>query len=183
LRLKVGLPAWAISDGSYPDFETGQEYVFGLEFYARELRRALVPLKRLRHLRSSDYAFRGRVLHAGPHLYAIDAGVRCHCDRAVHNAPETGAFVSGRFYLGVAPHGPDSLAAFEELPPMTYKWRVEEVLLDTTPLTASVDDHGGTFLTRAAGLRSFDSVPRTNAEHGDSGDEYVLDCTLLGLAL
>ena len=107
----------------------------------------------------------------------LDVGVLCYTERSLPHASSE-RFAAGELSLGVDPffwfetHGKRS-----DVPNLFYKWRIREILLETTPRVESEQR----IIKRRPGVRSFSSVVGTNAWEDDNGSaEYVLICELLG---
>src|SRR5206468_320386 len=98
-------------------------------------------------------------------------------------APEfiqLGARVEGELYLGVDPFTyKESLWSITGMPSLFRTFRIESILLETTPWIAGY--HGATAtLIRDNRRESFIEVPRTDAwRDDDKNAHYVLRCKLL----
>jgi hypothetical protein len=183
-NVSIGLSSWIVQDGNYPDFESGKEYRFALEFFSRnlEVRRGGTPSLAL--IEASDYEFSGEILLCDKELTVLDVGLKCYHDGSMPSRPASGQWVVGRLYLGVDPvFWFESHSRRPDVPNLTYLWRLHEILLETTPWEESKDSHGRRMLQRDSVAKTYRSVPRTRAWDDDEGHgHYVLKCELLGLA-
>lgn len=158
----VGLDAWVLEDGNYPDFVTGERRQFALELgYDRSDR--LVPLagapaRTCRHTgRGARYRVSGQLLRAATEpmtdAFVLDVGVLAYTQWLVLDdlqPPAAGDWLTGEIALAVDPFMyRDELAARPGMPPLAYTWTVEEVQLragdawQTVPRTRVWEDEGG----------------------------------------
>lgn len=179
--LSVGLASWIIQDGNYPDFETGKEYRFALEFMPTWVGASQNRTRYLQPKDGCEYSFGGQVVLVWPGVAVLDAGILCYYEGSLSDLPPAGDYAAGDLYLGV-----DPFFWFEThckrwgAPNLFYQWGIEEILLDTTPWIESQDEQGTKARRRAEGPGSFSSVPSTNAWEDDDGNaHYVLRCVRL----
>lgn len=179
---EIGLSAWIIQDGNYPDFEVGQAYRFALEVGPEGLIRGTDPLKSLTRLSEAQYAFDGEVVIHEPGLSILDVGLLCYHDGALADGLQAGAFISGDLYLGVDPFfWSETHSLRSDVPDLIYHWQVRQILLETTPWRDELDSSGQAFRIRSEGPRSFSPVKRTRAWEDDGGNaHYILICERLG---
>jgi hypothetical protein len=135
----VGLDAWVVQDGNYPDFITGQRTEFALEFASR---RGLTPLDErhetgVRWIEGSQYEVTAQIVHDEPHAMVIDFGMLAYhfigIEDPMHR-PRTGAWVTGAINLSVDPFFYfDQLAHEPAFPALIYTWTVQEIFQAVTP--------------------------------------------------
>ena len=172
-RFNIGLDAWIIQDGNYPDFEVGSEYRFALEFCARELRASRPGAKSLTLIDGADYVFSGECLRSDGRLTVLDVGLKCYCDVELRPHPAPGHRLAGSIYLGVDPFvWFERYAQREDLPDLFYAWRVHEILQNTVPQEGTAQAPPR---QRGTEISTFRSIPSANAREDDDGRaEYVL---------
>lgn len=150
-EMPVLLAGWILQDGNYPEFVAGEPREFALEFDvdgARPLRpdprgapgwEATGSGADLRVTADVLFAHQAR---DGRGCFVLDFGLRaftCH-----HPAPDSGEELRvGDRLSGIVSVGVDPFLYFEELtrrlpdvPELIYRWQVERIELDQTPLVA-----------------------------------------------
>jgi hypothetical protein len=176
--LSIGLASWIIQDGNYPDFEAGRRYRFALELFPTSVAPSRNRSRYLEPLDGCDYAFGGQVVLVWPEVVVLDTGLLVYREGSVAGLPPAGEYAAGELYLGVDPFfWFETHAKRWGAPNLFYDWHVEEVLLETTPWTESLDEHGRKIRRRAEVAQTFAAVPRTNAFEDDGGNaHYILRC-------
>lgn len=134
----VGLDAWVVQDGNYPDFVTGQRTEFALEFASRG---GLTPLDglheaRVKWIEGSHYEVTAQIVHDEPNAQVIDFGILAYhfigIEDPLHR-PRTDAWVTGEINLSVDPFFYfDQLAHEPAFPALIYTWTVQEILQAVT---------------------------------------------------
>lgn len=179
MQINIGLPAWVIQDGNYPEFKLGKEYRFALEFFPRIiLSEAATGKSHLAHREGSDYDIEGAVVFADDECWVIDFGIPAYQEGKPPSWARNGVPICGRIYLGV-----DSFEYFERLskkkgiPDLFRQWSLRKILLETTPWLDTKDARGRTIRTRDETRRSYSEVPATDSWHHDQGNgHYTFEC-------
>lgn len=192
----IGLDVWVLQDGNYPDFVTGQQTRFALEFWSPgELRRIPSEVSQFRYTGEGNlYEVSAQVVHA-EHAVVLDFGLRAYDEHVVLGDGvdvEAGDQVAGMIGLSV-----DHFAYFEDLarqprmPALIYSWVIDKIELDTTPLITVVpgDDAypadlppEGPVRVRDPTRRSWRIIDETRMWEDDEPERmasYLLTCTLL----
>jgi len=174
----VGVSAWIIQDGNYPDFRVGQAAKFALEFYPHSIQPNHQGEASFERIRASLYEVCGRVLYADPSAWVIDFGLMAYQDQKPPPEGTKGAWVRGQFYLGIDPFFYfEELYARKGMPALQYEWRIRRILLETTPWLTVTDQAGRTMMTRDEARQAFVEVAETNAWHDDDGHgHYIMEC-------
>lgn len=183
--LHIGVAAWIIQDGNYPDLAVGQDARFALEFSFRGSPRPSASSTLFaEHLGANRYRILGRVIFATQTVWVIDTGRFLAFDE--HPQPshaEPGAFIEGEVDLGIDPFFYfEYLHAIAGMPQLSYPWLVQVVRRETTPWLEEKDGDGRTTLKRRDERReAYEDVTSTNAWGDDGGNGYyVLGCLPLG---
>lgn len=180
MNIHVGLSAWIIMDGNYDDFGVGQEVDFALEFCPLGgLRPSRPGEKAAEHLGASRYRIRAEVVFLRPGVWVIDAGAfTAFHESEPPKEAAAGGWVEGELYLGIDPFFYfEYLHREDGIPPLTYTWRVNNILRETTPWIDLNDASGRPYRARDESRESFIPTQRTAAWQEDGGvGHYVLDC-------
>ena len=88
----------------------------------------------------------------------------------------------GEIYLGIDPFFYfEDLHKLPGMPALQYDWRIERILLETTPWLSTKRPEGGTLMERDKTKESFREVERTDAWQDDEGrGSYELECEKIG---
>lgn len=132
----VGAGGWIIEDGSYGDFELGQEAVFGIEPTS-----AAISIKEAATSPSSmpvgeaNRDFVGKLEFVGADAWLLNVGLVTY---GVANYLPAGAQVGdtliGNGYVGIECPGIHDVEAFRAgAPPYRYSWRIDRIEKETTP--------------------------------------------------
>ena len=176
-RWTIGVEAWVIQDGNYPDFEAGQEAVFGIELYPDELERADPADPSAAVVEGSRYALRGRLSFVRDDAWVVDVGISCYCNRPLPAGVGAGDGVAGEAYLAIEGPAVYDEAFFRSAPPLRYSWRIERIRLETTPWV----EVGPRSFARDESRVGYRDVDRTDACDDDDGHaSYLFDCLLVG---
>lgn len=182
--LHVGIGSWIVQDGNYGDFAVGQQARFALEFHPLHgLWPAGEGSATAEHLGASRYRIHGRVVFVGHGVWVIDTGsFVAFEERQPPDYAEVGRCVEGEVYLGIDPFFYfEYLHGIEGMSPLTYTWRIETIMRETTPWVEKTDAQGRPYRTRDGSRESFVPVTQTRAWDDDGGHgHYVLGCELLG---
>jgi hypothetical protein len=181
--MQIGIDAWIIQDGNYPDFEVGQSARFALEFYAHSVAAATAPVQRFTLTRPARYDLSGIVAFRTNDVWVIDAGFLAYSESQPPLFATLGSAVTGDFYLGIDPFFYfEDLCRLQGMPELRYEWRIDSIARETTPWISTIDTAGREVLQRDEPRTSYEPVDRTNAWHDDSGNgSYILECTRIGV--
>lgn len=184
----IGLSAWIIQDGNYPDFAAGEVVEFAVEYYrdpnpqialvdaepsARPLKGALYGAVAEKVLLTEDIT----VLNVG--IFVYREAEQTDVLREAESRFET------QLYLGVDPFFYfERLSKLQGIPPLIYSWRIASILQQTAPFietTAASGPYAGrTIRIRDQSTLSYKKIQKTNAWEDDNGlGEYVMRCELL----
>jgi hypothetical protein len=175
--LTIGIDAWIIQDGNYPDFARDGRAAFALEFYAAaplievEPKSSLLPS--LVNTEPAHYEALGRVVHVADDWWAIDVGtVLFHEEKPPINA-RLGNWMSGEIYVGVDPYFYfERLAHQPNAPGLIYDWKVEKIEMQTAPFVKRER-----IIIRDTAQLGWNEIAQTDAWADDDGHaEYVLHC-------
>ena len=176
----MGLDAWIIQDGNYPDFHRAQQAEFAVEFNFLDRPVLQKPSKPTAALASGPgYDVVANVVAILDDCWVIDCGLRAYQAGRPRQGISLGDCISGRVYLGV-----DPFFYFEELhwlagmPPLIYTWRIDGLLRQTAPF---IEVAPRTWKRDPTKL-DFEAIEATDAWHDDGGSgSYVLECLRLDL--
>ena len=180
-RWAIGLDAWIIQDGNYPDFQRDQVAEFAVEFYFPEppTRLEASTLVTAHHVDDATYDIQARVVTLLERVWVLDCGIHVFQDDPAPPNLRVGDIVSGRAYLSV-----DHFAYFERLhakpdmPPLVYTWRIDTISMQTAPFV----EIRPRLLARDPAKLGLTPIDKTDAWHHDDGSaSYVLDCARLAL--
>lgn len=173
-RWLIGMSAWVIQDGNYPDFSVGQRAEFALEFSVVEQLRPgggpAVPVS----LGAAWYEISATVTTVREEAWVIDFGIQAYDESPPAPDIEVGIGVAGTVYLGVDPFAYfERLAQLRGMPPLVYTW-------DIITIRRMLGPHA----LDASGAREplpFEQLARTDGWHdeNDGVAEYVFDCQLV----
>jgi hypothetical protein len=177
--LPIGLAAWIIQDGNYPEFARGAAAAFALEFHAAS------PLNRLgsgrqpglRHAGGAAYEAIGQVLHVGEEWWAADFGVRAFQEAKPPAGIEAGGWLGGAIQLGVDPFFYfERLSQLPDAPALIFDWQIEKIEMQTAPFMRL----GKRMFVRDEAQSGWKDVAATDAWADDGGHaEYLLHCRRL----
>jgi hypothetical protein len=177
----VGIDAWIIQDGNYPDFERGLTE-FALEFaFVEGVARTSETATSMAHIDGARHAVTGRVVATFRDAWVIDVGVLAFEERPPPTWAQPGVGCAGEIYLGVDPFFYfERLRLRPEFPALMYAWRIDDIALETTPWrTRQIE--GRTIRSREETQPSYRSVDRTDAWTDDGGNaHYVLEARMVG---
>ncbi|MGH2718223.1 MAG: hypothetical protein ACRDJU_06565 [Actinomycetota bacterium] len=172
----LGLEAWVIQDGNYPDFRRGQvaEFAVGTRFLEAPVaaRRASGSCRRVS---GAVHDLTGTVLAVFDHTWVLDCGFGVLVNGPPPEGLSPGDTVAGRAALGVDPFFYGGLAGVPGMPPLIYRWRIDGVLMQAAPWV----EEGGRPVrdpSRSAHL----PLEATNARQDNGGfASYCLECSRL----
>ncbi len=173
----IGLSAWIIQDGNYPDFERGQAAEFAVEFHSDNLAYTRSTGKSAHRIDDGRYQVVAEVAYVSDELCVLDFGIAVFVAREHPSWVKPGVFVAGDVALQV-----DYYIYFEFLhklpdaPPLIYSWKIDGISMQTAPYILQ-----GPTLVRDKSKLAYRDLEKTNAWQDDDGyAEYVLHCTKLG---
>lgn len=184
----VGLSAWIVQDGNYPDFEVGQAAEFALEFWLPE---EVVGPASGRNISANNlgnclYDAVAEVVFQTAEITILDIGVLVYLETSAlkQSLPE-GRRLAIRLGLGVDPFFYlETLSKIAEVPPLVYSWKILSILRQTAPFIETMPE-AGPLIGRAGQVRDpqrlgYEELLKTDAWNDDGGRaEYILRCELL----
>jgi hypothetical protein len=184
----IGLSAWIIQDGNYPDFAVGDIVEFAVEYYQEPSTHVTLvdaePSARL--VRDSLYdAVAEKVLQTGD-ITVLNIGILVYREAeqaAALGEPETR--FQTQLHLGIDPFFYfERLSKIPGVPPLVYSWRIAAIHQQTAPFvesTAASGPHAGRpIMVRDRSKLGYREIQKTNAWEDDNGfGEYVMRCELL----
>jgi len=180
----IGLASWVIQDGNYPDFHRGEVIEFPVEFtlingivLSEKTEKSAYLLGDGRHQVVGEIIY----LSGDKKFWILDFGIYAFgSGKAIAEAElNIGTTVRADIYLRV-----DEASYFSyvnklpNIPPLIYRWKVEHIMLDTTPWIASNKFSSKNFV-RDVSKVSYQKIEQTNAWSDGPSAEYDLGCTLL----
>jgi hypothetical protein len=186
-RWNIGINAWIIQDGNYPDFAIGQVAEFAVEFnFPKNQLEPTCRQMEATHLHDSSYRAHGDIRLRTDEITIVDIGILAYCG----SDPVFAQFLEDRFeaeiWLGVDPYPYfERLSKNEKIPPLIYSWQIRSILRQTAPFIESVEesglDAGRKIIRRDLTRLGWEEISQTDAWNDDRGDcaEYVLVCELL----
>jgi hypothetical protein len=179
----VGVSAWIIQDGNYPDFAVGDKCEFALEFHPQQdLQPVMARGAITEHITGSRYLIRGQIVFVEPNVWVIDAGpIIAYQETKPPPFAVAGMWVEGEVYIGIDPFFYfEGLYRLEGMPVLSYIWLVRQIMLETTPWIETKDAKGRRVLTRDKSRESFVPTRETKAWTADDGNaHYVMKCERL----
>jgi hypothetical protein len=179
----IGLAAWTIQDGQYPDFEVGQTVEFALEFSlpAGAVARATGAKVSLNNLADCLYDAAAEVVVQTDQVTVLDIGILVyeHTSFLYQSLPQ-GSRVAVQLRLGVDPfHHFWCLSKTGDALPLVYSWKILSILRQTAPFIDTLAD-GQKIRIRDPQRLGYEEILKTDAWNDDGGHaEYTLRCNLL----
>lgn len=171
--MRVGLAAWIVQDGNYPDFAVGDVRSFALEFYAQPFSVAQSGSIACTLRKNCTYDVCGRLIYRQESFSVLDFGCRAYSQQMI--AAEVGQWITGQFFVGV-----DPFMYFESwerqpgVPQIKSEWRIDRIYLETTPWV----EEKPRYFVRDELRFSETEIQQTDAWADDSGNAaYALECT------
>ncbi len=171
--MRIGLAAWIIQDGNYPDFAVGDVRSFALEFYAQPFSVSEVGVVACTPRKSCIYDICGRITFREGDFTVIDFGRRAYSEQKI--VADVDQWIAGQLFLGV-----DPFMYFESwerqpgVPQIKSEWRINRIFRETTPLI----EEKPKYFVRDESQFSEVEVSRTDAWNDDNGNaSYALECT------
>lgn len=174
---QIGLSAWIIQDGNYDDLSVNQELNFALEFDSHSLSPVSDETVKLDLVGPALYSVNGRIEFAHQKTWVADFGLRAYQDSPLPEELHATSWIAGNVYLGVDPFPySEWLKDLPGIPSITYKWRLRNIKLETTPWIKT-----DRLSFRDPAKTSFQEITKTDAWHDDGGHgHYILECECLG---
>jgi hypothetical protein len=173
----IGLDAWIIQDGNYPDLTRLQRAEFAIEFWpSSELAPSTETAPSVHHVKDSEYDVCARIITTTEKCWVLDFGIQVFQDSACPTSLAVGDWVTGRVGLGVDPFTYfERLAKDPRLPALVYPWSIDRITLQTAPFVPG----GGGVLVRDETRLGWTEIDQTRAWTDDDGHgSYLLQCTL-----
>ncbi|HUE20130.1 MAG TPA: hypothetical protein VMQ86_00520 [Bryobacteraceae bacterium] len=184
----IGLSAWIIQDGNYPDFAVGDTVELAVEFYLRPGTAVDVCESEVcaRPVAENRYAVVAEKVLAAEDVTVLDLGILAYHDGPLQ-LPETKRGGRLRTALDLTV---DRYFYFERLsqdagvPALIYTWRISSILRQTAPFIETIADSGPyageRTKSRDASNLAYEEITKTDSWGDDGGyGEYVLRCDLL----
>lgn len=183
----IGLSAWIIQDGNYPDFVVGQSAEFAVEYFVKPnagIRNSDAPIS-ARYIDDSTYDVVAKPILRTPELSVLDIGIFAYCESpdSLENH-RLDQHLATTLNLGVEPFSYfETFAKNPSVPPLIYSWRILSILRQTAPWLEKKKDSGGSIRVRDQTKLQYVEINKTDAWSDDDGHgEYVLRCELLPVA-
>jgi len=179
----IGVAAWIIQDGQYPDFEVGQTVEFAVEFWLPEgvAARASSEKVSANSLGDGLYDAVAEVLVQNDQITVLDIGILVyeHTSFLYQSLPQ-GSRVAVQLKLGIDPfHNFYSLSKTGDVLPLVYSWKILSILRQTAPFLETLAK-GRKIRTRDPQRLGYEEILKTDAWKDDGGHaQYVLRCSLL----
>ena len=121
------------------------------------------------------------MVYCSRQAWALDCGFLVYDQAKPPRYFEKGLWVEGEIVLGIDPFFYfEGLYALPGMPALTNRFRIEQILLETTPWFTSKDEVGRTVLERVKHQESYKEVYETDAWNDDDEQaSYILRCRLL----
>jgi hypothetical protein len=173
----LGLPAWTIQDGTYPDFRSGETAEFAVEFHMPNWALTSHPVApRSQWVEGCRYSIVAEVVAILDQAWVIDCGIiLAFCRGRLPDGLARGSWISGETGLGV-----DRWASFgnADLPGLVNRWHVRRILRDTAPWIEVAPRP----LQRDPTRQGWEVIEATNAwddEPSPGSADYLFECELL----
>jgi len=171
--MRIGLSAWIIQDGNYPDFAVGGVRSFALEFYAQPFAISDVGVVACTRRRNCVYDICGRVAFRKDDFTVIDFGWRAYSEQRI--VADVGQWIVGQLYIGIDPFMYfESWERQPDVPRIKSEWRIDRIFRETTPLI----EEKPKYFVRDESRFSEIEVSKTDAWNDEEGNaSYALECT------
>jgi hypothetical protein len=179
----IGLAAWVIQDGNYPDFDVGQTVEFALEFWLPEgvAARASNGKVSANNLGDCLYDTVGEVRAQTDQITVLDIGILVYQQTSSQqpSLPQ-GPRVAVQLRLEVDPfHYFESLSKTGDVLPLVYSWKILSIFRQTAPFIDTVAE-GQKIRIRDPRRLGYEEILKTDAWNDDGGNpQYLLRCDLL----
>jgi hypothetical protein len=177
-QFTLNVNSWIIQDRNYPDFVCGEVITFALEFHLTTFALSADAENKCQYLGENIYSVTACVVYATPELWVIDFGICAFCEGEVPAGVVAGSTIQADICLGVDPfYYFESLYKITGVPPLIYKWTIDDILMETAPLVETNDEAGRRMMARDNDKLGTISIKMTDAWHDDDGNaDYSLVC-------
>jgi len=181
----IGIAAWVIQDGNYPDLAVGQDFECALCFggvgnlAATDRREVSISQA---NPDTGSFGVVARILHNDDEICVIDCGLLAYTRDTGYDAIEHNEFVAGTIGFSVDPYDYREFWSKRLGIPMIYRWRIERIL-ESRPHRSFAECGNGTVFYNHSNWYSVD-VDSTDSSHESTfGKDYhpswELYCRLL----
>jgi hypothetical protein len=184
----IGLAAWIIQDGNYPDFVAGETAEFAIEYHRPP--GTVVEVCELdvsaKLVSDNSYSVVAERVWTKDGIILLDIGIFVYRQSKAQPAtPEPHKRFKTEINLAVDPfHYFEAIGKGHETLPLVYTWRINSVLRQTAPFIETISKYGGKLRTRDQSKLGYEKIPKTDAWHDDDGNgSYILQCDLLPVPL
>src|SRR5229473_4595257 len=133
----IGLSAWIIQDGNYPDFAVGETVEFAVEFYQQPGTAVEVWKSEVfaRQVTANAYGVVAEKVLATDDVTVLDIGILVYREGVSQfSEVERGNRFRTELELGVDPYFYfERLSKDEGVPALIYSWRITSILRQTAP--------------------------------------------------
>jgi hypothetical protein len=188
LTWNIGLSAWIIQDGNYPDFAVGQTVEFAVEFYQQPATAIEVCKSEVvaSQATGNSYSVVAEKVLVTDAVTVLDIGILVYREgTSEFSNVERGDRIRTELELSVDPYFYfESLSSDESIPPLIYSWRITSILRQTAPFIEVASGSGGhrgaKMMARDVSKLGYAQILKTDAWQDDNGfGEYILRCDLL----
>ncbi len=132
----IAVSPWIIQDGNYPDFASGQDAKFALEFYSQEgLKASHQKTTGSKYLGQGRYEVVAKIVHMTERIWVIDFGILAFKEQKPPINIHAGDFVEGQIYLNIDPFFYlEYLYKQPDMPKLSYRWNVKSIYRHLAPL-------------------------------------------------
>lgn len=184
----IGLESWIIQDGNQPDFRQGQLAEFALFFQLQgDVKKIKGGMPQADYIKESVYDVTARVVYTARESWGIDFGLLAYTNQPPPPGVKVGAAVSAQIWLGVDYYlYAQALSKIEVVPPMIYTWKIQKILMQTTPFIKTISTEPGRLFGKEIFVRdreklSYKELVSTDARSDDDGNAtYILSCDQVG---
>jgi hypothetical protein len=192
--IRVGMSAWKINEGLYPDLHVGMERAFAIAMTPRVITGAKEHQPAAVALGSCFYHLRGKVTYAHRGVWVLHAGFPVFCEGDLPQDAVVGRWLSVETVLHLDPGTyRRTYSRRKTMPNIVRPYRITEIQRDTRlwqawqrtenrPIRAGgKSEHLVDFLTREEGRHKDIKVTQTRAAVDDGGSaHYTLLCEGVG---
>ena len=184
----IGIEAWIIQDGNYPDFRKGQLAEFALFFQPHSLLRESKSNELDAMLiKESEYHVNAKVVFVGRESWVIDFGLLAFNNQSPPKGVKVGDTFSAEIWLGIDYYLYfQALSKIDSIPPMIYTWNIQQIQMQTAPFIKTISSEPGRLFgkeifVRDAARLAYKEITATHAKQDDDGSaNYLLACEETG---
>jgi hypothetical protein len=184
----IGLAAWIIQDGSYPDFVAGETVELAVEYYQPPgiVAEVCEPDVSATFLADSSYTVVAEKILETDEITVADIGILVY-QHGEAEPPmfERGSRVRTQLDLAVDPfYYFEGHSHSQNVPALIYTWRITSILQQTASYIETVAESGPfagrKILTRDILQHGYEEILETDAwQDGGGAADYILRCDLL----